>query len=112
MQHGTETEDQAGALKFGGVGVLGLVHVGDGLGQGAIVAEAAGEDEGDSGLDAFVEDAAGEAAGGDRLPDSTALVDGVDGAHVVAMAVLLLASVAEAQTERGAEEGGFHVVDA
>src|SRR5262249_53486368 len=36
--------------------------------------------------------------------------DGVNGAHVIAMAVLLLTAIGHADTERGAEQRGFDIV--
>jgi hypothetical protein len=47
-------------------------------------------------------------AGACRFPpprDAAGVVDGVDGAHVIAVAVLFLAAVGEPDAERGAEQG-------
>ena len=47
-----------------------------------------------------------------RTFDATRVIDGVDGAHVIAMAVLGLAAVGQANAERGAEQRGFDIVNA
>ena len=62
VQHGPQAQYETGALKLLGVGVLGGVHVGDGIGQRTIVAQAAGQHEGHVRAHAFVEDAAGQAS--------------------------------------------------
>lgn len=111
VEHRTEAKDEAGGVGVFVVGVLGLVHVGDGVRQGTVITEAAGEDEGDVGLDALVHDAGGEAAGLDGATDAAGVIDGVDGAHVVAVAVLFETTVVHADAEGGAEESGFDVVD-
>ena len=55
VQHGAEAEHQARALELLGVGVLRGVHVGDGVGQRSIVAQAAREHERHAGLHALVQ---------------------------------------------------------
>src|SRR5262249_50007971 len=57
VQHGAEAQHEAGVPQQRGVRVLGLVHVGDGIRQGAVVAKAAGEDEGHIRLHALIQDA-------------------------------------------------------
>ena len=44
--------------------------------------------------------------------DAAGMIDRVDGAHVIAVAVLFLPAVAQADAERGAEQRGFDVVNA
>ena len=63
-------------------------------------------------LHAFVEDAGAQTAALDGLAHGAGAVNGVDGAHVVAVPVLVLAAIGEAHAERGAEQRGFDVVDA
>lgn len=111
VEHGGEAEDEAGVVEMSGVGVLGFVHVGDGVGEGAVVTEGAGQDVGDFGFDEFIHDAGGKAAGFDCAGDAAGLVDGVDGAHVVAVAVFFEAAVGDADAEGGAEQGRFDVMN-
>ena len=47
-----------------------------------------------------------------RAANAAAMVDGVDGAHVIAMAVLFLPPVALADAERSAEQRRFDIVHA
>ena len=61
---------------------------------------------------AFVHHAARQASGLDGLGDAAGMIDGVDGAHVIAMAMLFLAAVGLADAERGAEQSRFNIVDA
>ena len=110
MQHGPQAQHQSGALQLLGIGVLGGVHVGDGIGQRTIVAQAAGQHERHIGAHAFVEDAARQAPGFDRLAHAAGMINGVDGAHVIAMAVLFLPSVGQAHAQRGAEQRRLRVV--
>ena len=112
MQHGAEAQHDARALELLGVGVLRRVHIGDGIGQWAIVAQTACEHKRNSGLDAFVHHAAFQLAGFHGLGDAARVINRVDGAHVVAMAVLLLAAVALAHAERSAQQRGFNIVHA
>ena len=44
--------------------------------------------------------------------NAAVVIDGIDGAHVIAMAVLFLPPVGEANAERGAEQRGLDVVHA
>ena len=67
---------------------------------------------GTSGVHALVQDAGAQAAAFHGLAHRPGMVDGVDGAHVIAMAVLLLAAVGEAHPERSAEQRRLHIVDA
>ena len=53
-----------------------------------------------------------QAAGAHRFGYRTRAVNGVDGAHVVAVPVLLLAPVGKPHAERGAEQRGFDIVHA
>ena len=61
---------------------------------------------------ALVHDAAFQTPALDRLRDAAGVVDGVDGAHVIAVAVLFLAAVGQADAERRAEQRGFDIVHA
>ena len=112
MQHGAETEHQAGGFQLRGVGVLRRVHVGDGFGQRTVVAQAAGQHERHVVLHAFVHDAGFQPAALHRARDAARVVDRVDGAHVIAMAVLGLAAIRQADAERRAEQRGFDIVHA
>ena len=51
-------------------------------------------------------------AGFHRLRHRARVIDGVDGAHVVAVPVLLLPAVGQADAERGAEQRRLHIVHA
>ena len=53
-----------------------------------------------------------QASGFDGLAHAAGVIDGVDGAHVIAMAVLFLAAVGQAHAQRGAEQRGFDIVHA
>ena len=70
------------------------------------------KDGGDAGAHALVEDAGTQAAAFHGLAHRPGMVDSVDGAHVIAMAVFLLATVGEADAQRSAEERRFGIVDA
>src|SRR5580658_11336557 len=95
-----------------GVSVLRAIHVGDGLRQRPIVAQAAGQNERYVMLHAFVHDAAAQSPALYRPAYATAIVDGVDGAHMIAMAVLFLPPVALSNPKRSAEQGRFDIVHA
>src|SRR5215472_7038851 len=112
MQHRSQAQHEAGAFQLRGIGVLGGVHVGNGVGQRAVVAQTAGEHERRSAYDAFVEHAAAQLAALDGGAYAARAIDRVDGAHVIAVAVLLLAAVAEAHAKGGAEERGLDIVHA
>ena len=53
-----------------------------------------------------------QAAGLHGLAHAARMINGVDGAHVIAMAVLFLAAIGQAHAERSAEQRGFDIVDA
>ena len=111
VQHGAQAEHKSSALQLFVIGVLRLIHVGDGIGEWAVVAEAAGEDEWHAGFDAFVHHTRCQPAGIDGALNAAGVIDGVDGAHVIAVAVFFQAAVDDADAEGSAEEGGFNVMN-
>ena len=106
-----KTQHDSSAFQVSGVGILGGIHIGDGIGEGAIVAQAAGEYERDIVGDALVENAGFETPLFDGAADAAAVVHRIDGAHVIAVAVLFLAPVRHADSKRRAKQSGLHVVN-
>ena len=89
---------------------LGFEHVGDHVGQRAVVADAAGQQEIDVVLHAFVHDAGGEHALVDRVANRAAAANAVDRPQVMLVAGLGNARLVEMDAQAGAEERLLDVV--
>ena len=85
-------------------------HVGDHLGQRAVVANAAGQQEIDVVAHAFVHDAGGQQAGFDGLADAAGAADAVDRPQVMLVAGLGQVAPLEIDAQAGAEQGLLDVV--
>jgi len=111
VEHRTEAEHEAGSSQVFGVSVLSGVHVDDGVWERTIITEASGENERHVAGNAFVHHAFGEASLLDGSGDGAGVIDDIDGAHVVAMAVLSLPAVGDADAKRRSNDRRFDVVD-
>jgi hypothetical protein len=111
MKHRAEAEYESGTVELKRISILRLIHIGDAIGQRAIVAKASREDERNTGFNALVHETAFEASAFDGLANIACPVDGIDGTHVIAVAMFFLAAIGSANTERCAVKGGFDVVN-
>ena len=88
MEHRGEHEDHFGALEKAGVVSLRLKEIHLRVGQGAVIANGAGQRELDVVPDAFIENAAGERALGDGGGNAAGAADGINRAQVMAVAAV------------------------
>jgi hypothetical protein len=83
MKGGGDHEGQANPFQVVAHFVLGCHHIGDDIGEGAIVSDGSGQDERYAVPDARMHDALGQDALTHRLADASTGAYGVDGPHVV-----------------------------
>src|SRR5262245_1932894 len=110
MQGGGDHQGEANAADVLAHLLLGIEHIGDDLGQGAIVADAAGQDKGDAVADALVHDAAFQDPLCDCVFDPSLPANGVDGPQVMFVAFLSGQTTLQGHSQAGAVEGLFDVV--
>ena len=91
---------------------LGLLHIRNDVGHGAVIANRAGEHEVHVVLDALVHDALFEDTGFDGLAQRSGGADGVDGGHVIAVSAGDGLAVVQGDAERGSEQDAFDIVGA
>ena len=101
----------AGLQQFG-ISVLRGIHVRNGFRQRTVVAQAARQHERHVVFHALVHDAGFQPAAFHGAAYAAGVVNRIDGAHVIAMAMLGLAPVCQTDAERGAEQSRFDVVNA
>ena len=110
VEHGGAHDAEVDPGQRGAHPPPGLQHVGDHVGERAVVADRPGEHVLDPVADAFVHHPAAEDPRLDRGPDAPGGADAVDRAHVQLVAGLDGQALLQTQPERGAEELGLDVV--
>jgi hypothetical protein len=110
MEHGRDHEAVRHVANSGAHLALGFHYIGDDVGQWAVVADAAGEQEIDIVFHAFIHDAGCEDAFVDRGADRAATANAVDRSQMMLVSGFGNAGVDELDAEAGAEETLLDVV--